>query len=556
MQGLASWDAGQWLGGVGIAAALLLVAWLERRPATWHLGFATFFLLFGVIHLLFPGKIGAMWTTLVLVAVIGAASKLKYRYLGFNLLAGDISHLATSGLRRLLKDYRRLVFLYVSGAVVILASLGAFAAVLREPADSLKERLEIVSAAALLYVILFVAGGGSRRFRFHLLTQDRAHLSVFMASWFRVGLSQPAFVDIDPDPLPLLSPLPPRQTAGERRPHIIMILHESTFDPRRFGLPIDDMFEPFFSPEGSLSGALHVDVFGGGTQQTEFSALTGLSSLSFGMNSRFVYYLLTGRIRHSLPSFLADAGYLVSHVSCDAPASFNCGHFYKSIGIEHVSHAEMLPPPFDTGRWEREQHDQQLFDHALGLFSDRAALGKPCLLSIMTLMNHGDHVRRIFPPERHEELRREAVAATGDAQYGEYIVRLAESVEAYGAFREGLHERLDGQPAIIIRYGDHQPSFTAQLTGLPPSDPALYKTFYAIEAVNCSLPSDLTAPPILDVTYLSTLALLAAQIPLDPVFTTRAALLNKDPSAYFDLASAPKRRFHRALVEAGLVDLA
>jgi hypothetical protein len=66
----------------------------------------------------------------------------------------------------------------------------------------------------------------------------------------------------------------------------------------------------------------------------------------------------------------------------------------------------------------------------------------------------------------------------------------------------------------------------------------------------------LEAPPVLDVAYLSTLALLAARLPLDPVFATRAALLKEEPATYFDIASRKKRRFHRALVEAGMIDLA
>jgi hypothetical protein len=45
-------------------------------------------------------------------------------------------------------------------------------------------------------------------------------------------------------------------------------------------------------------------------------------------------------------------------------------------------------------------------------------------------------------------------------------------------------------------------------------------------------------------------------LPLDPVFATRAALLKEDPATYFDIASRKKRRFHRALVEAGMIDLA
>jgi hypothetical protein len=557
MQSLASWEADQWLGLTGLVLAVSLVAWLERRPSTWHLGFATLFLLFGAIHLLFPGMTTALWTTLALVATIGLASKLKYRYLGFNLLAGDVYHIARNSFRGLLADHGRLVISFFSGMVTILVTVCLLAAILDEPAIALRQRVELFGAAACLYAIVFWASGGPARFRFHLLTQDRAHLSVFIASWLGAGLArQPAFIDIDPDALPLSAPVPANLAPGERPPHIIMILHESTFDPRHLNLPINERFERFFSPPDGLSGALHVDVFGGGTVQTEFSVLTGLSSLSFGSNSRFVSYLLTGRIRHSLPSLLTGIGYTASLVSCDGPKSFNCGYFYESIGIEQINYAKLLPPPFDAERWRREQHDEQLFDHALELFSDRAADGKPCFLSIMTLMNHGDHIRRIFQPELHAELRRNAVAQTGNAPYGEYTVRLAESVEAYETFRKGLVEKLKGQPAIIVRFGDHQPSFTATLSGLRSSDAALHKTFYAIEAVNTTLPPDLSAPPMLDVNYLSTLALLAARAPLDPVFATRAALLRNDPAVYFDPASRQKRRFHRALVEAGVVDLA
>ena len=87
MLSLASWGVGQWLGVAGLVAALLLTVRLEGKPGTWPIGFSTFFLLFAFLHLLFPGAIVALWMTLMLTAIIGIASKLKYRYLGFNLLA-------------------------------------------------------------------------------------------------------------------------------------------------------------------------------------------------------------------------------------------------------------------------------------------------------------------------------------------------------------------------------------------------------------------------------------------------------------------------------------
>jgi hypothetical protein len=239
-------------------------------------------------------------------------------------------------------------------------------------------------------------------------------------------------------------------------------------------------------------------------------------------------------------------------VSCDRPNFVNCDRFYKSIGFEEVTYAPTLPPPFDLERWRRERHDEQLYGHALSRIADRLENEKPCFLSIMTLMNHGDHRRRIFPPGLRADVRREAVALTGDENYGEYAVRLAESVEAYAAFREKLETALKGRPAIVVRYGDHQPSFTAALTGLPPSDRALHKTFYAIEWINGGLPGDLVAPAVLD----AALTMSAACLPLDPVFATRMALLADCAAPYFASESVRKKRFHRALVEAGMVDLA
>jgi len=557
MQGWASLGVGHWLGAAGLVATSLLVAWLEGKRSAWPLGFATFFLLFGLAHLLFAGNIVALWAALMLTTVIGIVSKLKYHHLGFNFLAGDIYHLAASSFRGVIADHARMAVPALAGMIAIVALIAVLAMMLAEPAIPLPQRFALFGAAAGVYLCVLWVSGGSRRFRFHHLTDDRVHLSAFVASWFGAGPSRrPGFVDIDPDPEPLLPPVPARRPADERPPHIVMILHESTFDPRRLGIPIDAAFAPFFAPPGSLSGTLHVDVFGGSTLQTEFSVLTGLSSLSFGNDSRFVFHLLSGRVRHALPSVLAGLGYDVSHISCDRPSFVSCGRFYNSIGFADVSYAETLPPPFDAERWKREHHDEQLYDRALEQLSDRVAGGKPSFLSIATLMNHGDHRRRIFPLDRHGELRRDAVAATGVASYGEYAVRLAESIKAYAVFRSRLEVTLNGQPAIIVRYGDHQPSFTTTLTGLPPSDPALRQTFYAVEAMNCRLPDDLAAPPVLDSAFLSTLTLLAAGLPLDPVFATRAALLDDCGTAYFDSTSPRKRRFHRTLVEAGMVDLA
>jgi hypothetical protein len=59
----------------------------------------------------------------------------------------------------------------------------------------------------------------------------------------------------------------------------------------------------------------------------------------------------------------------------------------------------------------------------------------------------------------------------------------------------------------------------------------------------------------LDIAFLGTVALQRAGIALDPIFATRASLLDDCGAAYFASASERKRQFHRTLVDLGLIDL-
>jgi hypothetical protein len=60
----------------------------------------------------------------------------------------------------------------------------------------------------------------------------------------------------------------------------------------------------------------------------------------------------------------------------------------------------------------------------------------------------------------------------------------------------------------------------------------------------------------LDIAFLGTVALQQAGLPLDEVFATRASLLKHCGEAYFTSSSERKRRFHRTLVDLGMIEVA
>lgn len=531
------------------AAAVALVLWLERKPTTWPLGLAAFLSIYATIHIVSPVSLAAAWQAVIVSAAIGVASRVKYRLTGFNLVAGDVVYLLASGIGALWRHYRPLLAAGVAAAVAMLALFGALPFLFDGPPAPWSDRLVILASALALFALALWASGGPKRFNAAMLSSNRAHLTGFLVTLMGMGPGgRPRMIDIDDEPLPL-EPARPARTAV--RPHVVAILHESTFDPRRYGLPLDRSLSHFFSPAMAICGALNVDVFGGNTLQTEFAVLTGLSSLSFGAGGRYVYHLLAGRLRHSLPSVLRGLGYRTALVSCDSAGFVGCGAFYRSIGIDTLRFADDLPPPFDGVRWAREHHDALLYGEALKLVEPEV----PGFLAVTTLMNHGRHDAPLLAPDRHAALRRATLAAGGSSEFAEYAVRLAESAEAYEAFRRSLLERLDGAPLLVLRYGDHAPPFLAGLTGKAPGDPALRRTFFALEAYNTDLPAGLEIPEVLDAAFLSTVVLQAAGLPLDSVGATRASLLPECGGGYFDADSPRKRRFHRALVEMGLIDL-
>jgi hypothetical protein len=182
----------------------------------------------------------------------------------------------------------------------------------------------------------------------------------------------------------------------------------------------------------------------------------------------------------------------------------------------------------------------------------------PRFLYVLTNFNHGPHTRRLVQPGCFETERAFAAASFPDDQYAEYYARLAETAATWNRLRSELAAR--GRPTLILHYGDHQPVMTRRLeTKLrPPADARRqFRTFYALESLNGAA-ADLVAGQgaDTDITFLGTLVLQQAGLPLDAVFATRASLLEQCGASYFACASERKRRFHRTLVQMGLIDLA
>jgi hypothetical protein len=541
-----------------LIAAIGLIVLAERSIE--HLLFAVAAFCFSTIVLLVvvADLDRAMLLAGLSVAAVTTASTIKYGHSALKLTVTDLPLLFAGTVPFFIVQYPRAVLGALAGAAAL--ALAAAAAVVYSAGSPVDLEVRVcLFILALMGVALASRSGAAASFRL-ITAQRRCFYSTFIASlidpnsWRQFRAL--ALSDIARDPLPLMAAIPARSSDT---PDIIIIQHESVFDPRVLGLPIEPTVEGFLSPEHGLHGVLNVDIFGGGSWQSEFSLLTGLSSASFGSNAYYLFKQGAGRFHNSLPHALTALGYRTMLASSCRRSFLNYDEFYRSIGIVERMFSDDFPAPFDVRQFETTNSDALFLDAALTAYcASIAADPAPRFLYALTNFNHGPHDRKLAAAGQFERERAFAGSSLPDARYVEYYARLAETASTWKQLKSELAAKLPGRPMLIVHYGDHQPVMAGQINRklrLAGDERRSFRTFYAIEALN--MPDRLVPGrgADLDIAFLGTVVLQQAGLPLDPVFATRASLLEQCRETYFASPSERKRRFHRTLVDLGLIDL-
>ena len=539
---------------VVIVLAERSVAHLALAAAGW--GFTAALLLFVV-----GDAARAILLASLLAAAVTGASLVKYEHSGLKLIVTDLPLAFAGTVPFFVVQYPLAVTGVAAGGLALAAAAVATLLYAQGAPVPLGWQVALFIAASAALAAAYRISGGGASFR-SIMAQRRCFLSSFIASlldprsWRHVGGL--ALSDIASARLPLISAIPART---QNRPDIVVIQHESVFDPRIYGLPVDPAVAAFLSPERGCYGNLNVDIFGGGSWQSEFSLLTGLSSASFGSNAYYLFKRGVGRFHHTLPGALAALGYGTTLVSSCRRSFLNYDAFYRAVGMDERVFTDDLPAPFDLGRFEATNSDAMFLQAVAAVHARQIADdASPRFLYALTNFNHGPHRRQLSAPNDHARARAFAAGSLPDPHYVEYYARLAETAEAWAKFRKALVSGPSPRPTLVVHYGDHQPVMTRRIEAkrkLAADPRRQFRTFYAIEALNGAA-GELVAGPgrTLDIAFLGTVVLQQAGLPLDEVFATRASLLESCGEAYFASSSERKRRFHRTLVERGLIDVA
>ena len=338
-----------------------------------------------------------------------------------------------------------------------------------------------------------------------------------------------------------------------RRPHIIMIHDESSFDIRQAeGIKVPQGYGSHFKSFDGKERKFLAESNGGPSWFTEYNVLAGLSSRSFGRFSYFVTRIASGRVERGLPLALRRCGYNTISLYPAYGAFMSARSFQISTGIQQFYDAR------DLGAKDVEP-DGFFYDKALKLISEQPA-NTPLFTFVYLAANHFPWETK-FRPDLMPSWRRPGNMASVD----EYLRRQVMSADDYAAFIAGLKKKFPAQPFLIVRYGDHQPEFSPQLLDpgldqagigkkLDSYDPRYYATYYAIDAINFEPVKSPAVMETIDAPYLPLVIQEAAGIPLDPSFEEQKNIMLRCKGLFYACKDgAEARRFNRLLIEAGMI---
>jgi hypothetical protein len=353
--------------------------------------------------------------------------------------------------------------------------------------------------------------------------------------------------------LPGLSAMPCEPPA--RRPHVILLLDESSFDITAApGVKVPDGYRDYFKSIDGRQRAFVAEATGGPTWYTEFNVLAGLSAQSFGNLKFYVTRIASGRVKRGLPLSLRRCGYKTYSLYPASGDFLDARGFQKTTGVDHFVDMK------DMGVDEDMQPDSFYFEQALKVFTKERGGESPLFMFVYLTANHFSWTWAYRP-----DLTPDWKAPGNAPETDEYLRRQAMTVKDYNSFVARLREDFPDESFLIVRFGDHQPAISQKLLepGLDPKalgsrimtrDVRYYSTYYAIDGVNFR-PRDLSSSlETLDAAYLPIAVLDAAGIPLDPSFEEQKKIMLRCKGLFYACKhGAEARRFNRLLIDAGMI---
>lgn len=248
---------------------------------------------------------------------------------------------------------------------------------------------------------------------------------------------------------------------AQQTPHIIMIMGEAFSDLSEnehldfsaYRDPLEN-WKALQQSGQAVSGHIVVPNFGGGTSDTEFDVLTGLST-RFIEGSSNSYSLIRSN-KDALGWRLKELGYDTLAVHPGYSWFYNRANVYPALGFDSFIHLES----FQGEEKYRGGYiaDKYAVDCILDEWQTQVETEEnPLFTFCVTIQNHGPY------DEKYNEVEQTfdtdvALTEKEETLLNSYFMGIIDADEELGRLTETLNE--SDEPVVVVYFGDHLPGFS------------------------------------------------------------------------------------------------
>ncbi len=240
------------------------------------------------------------------------------------------------------------------------------------------------------------------------------------------------------------------------KPSVVVVMNETFADLSR----VDGLACGYEGPEffRSVSDVLHrgelgVSVYGGGTCNSEFEALTANSQAFIG-SGKFPYQLFSFDHADNLARQFKSMGYETCAIHPNAPENWNRKKVYHEMGFDKFLSLADFPedaPYLHSGITDAGTYEQVL--------NQLRSSSLPQFVFDVTMQNHSGYDQNNIPEDMltdyHPDIDTELISEKDVAETNEYLSCIKASDKDLEWFLDEL--RNFRRPVVLLFFGDHHP---------------------------------------------------------------------------------------------------
>lgn len=235
------------------------------------------------------------------------------------------------------------------------------------------------------------------------------------------------------------------------KPHVIVIMNESFGSVHKRIKTNEDVTPYYDSLNNVIKGDLYVNTFGGGTANTEFEFLTGMTIGNYKYPV-MPYNNFVKKNKYSLARYFKKFGYHTVSMHPYTATNYNRDKVYKRFGFDDL----LFFDDFEDKKYVRNYvSDSSMYEEVIRRFEKLKSCNKKAFIFGITMQNHSGYNR--FDEQRIESVIDENTHIKNKESLDAYLSLMKISDDAIKILID--YFKKEKEPVVLLFFGDHNASF-------------------------------------------------------------------------------------------------